>query len=256
MTSTRNKPILCVDFDGVIHSYSSPWVDATTIPDPPVSGALRWLWAATEWFDVQIYSSRSKTEEGRSAMRGWMKYHSLDEFSADHPMAGGASIYPIGFASEKPAAFLTIDDRAICFEGDFSDLGESPADLLDFKPWNKRPPPAKMTIDQVEDHINRNGSASVQIRPDGTVRTRGLNAALSAGECADIQRRHIAHLKARIDSRVDNYLSEMKSGYDDSITGFNECWDLVRKAFAETMENNPVAALPDRSAPTQPQEAP
>jgi len=251
-----SKPILCVDFDGVIHSYSSPWVDAATIPDPPVPGALLWLWKATEWFDVQIYSSRSKTEEGRAAMRGWMKYHSLDEFSADHPMTGADSVYPIGFASEKPAAFLTIDDRAICFEGDFSDLGESPADLLDFKPWNKRPLPARMTIDQIEYHINLNGSYSLQIRPDGTVRTRGLNSAITVDECAQVQSRHLTHLKARIDSRLDNYLCEMKSGYDDSITGFNECWDLVRKAFVEAIEGKPTAALPDRSEASQPQEVP
>lgn len=137
----RSKPILCVDFDGVIHSYTSPWVDATTILDPPVPGALRWLWKATEWFDVQVYSSRSKTEDGRNAMRGWMAMYSVDEFGHDHPMCGHQDldfVYPITFAHEKPAAFLTIDDRAICFEGDWSELGESPADLLDFKPWNKR----------------------------------------------------------------------------------------------------------------------
>jgi len=47
------KPILCVDFDGVIHSYTSKWVDEATIPDPPVPGALRWLWKATEWLPLR-----------------------------------------------------------------------------------------------------------------------------------------------------------------------------------------------------------
>jgi hypothetical protein len=46
------------------------------------------------------------------------------------------SKYPITFAHEKPAAFMTIDDRAFCFEGDWSEI--EPADLLNFKPWNKR----------------------------------------------------------------------------------------------------------------------
>ena len=114
----RNKPILCVDFDGVIHSYTSPWAGVEVIPDPPVPGALRWLWKATEWFDVQIYSSRSKDPLGRRAMGLWMVRHSFEEFGEGHPMAstddfgavGGA--YPITFAHEKPAAFLTDPSRS------------------------------------------------------------------------------------------------------------------------------------------------
>lgn len=137
------KPILCVDFDGVIHSYSSGWKGATVIPDPPVPGALKWLWKATEWWDVQIYSSRSKDPEARLAMQNWMVQHSLTEFGADHPMGDGVvETYPITFAYEKPAAFLTIDDRAICFEGDWSELDS--CDLRNFVPWNKRPPMPKL----------------------------------------------------------------------------------------------------------------
>lgn len=133
----RTKPILCVDFDGVIHSYTSGWQGPTVISDPPVPGALTWLWRATEWFDVQIYSSRSKEPGGPEAMRTWMVKHAADVFDADHPMAYNVgNEYPISFAREKPAAFLTIDDRAVCFEGDWSEL--DPADLLQFKPWNKR----------------------------------------------------------------------------------------------------------------------
>ena len=29
------KPILCLDFDGVVHSYTSGWKGADVIPDPP-----------------------------------------------------------------------------------------------------------------------------------------------------------------------------------------------------------------------------
>jgi hypothetical protein len=133
----RKKPILCVDFDGVIHLYDSPWINEHTIPDGPVPGALRWLWKATEWFTVMIYSSRSRTEAGRRAMREWMAHHSCEEFGHDHPMSVGLrEPYPITFADEKPAAFLTVDDRAVTFDGDFTEL--EPAELLNFKPWNKR----------------------------------------------------------------------------------------------------------------------
>jgi hypothetical protein len=133
----RSKPILCVDFDGVIHSYTSGWKGETVIPDPPVAGSLQWLWKATEWFDVQVYSSRSKHPPAVVAMKQWMIAHAGLIFDEDHPMRSLNGEYPIGFASEKPAAFLTIDDRAICFEGDWSEI--DPTDLLNFKPWNKRP---------------------------------------------------------------------------------------------------------------------
>ena len=162
-----NKPILCVDFDGVVHSYITPWHRADIIPDPPVPGALRWLWNATEWFSVVIYSSRSKSEAGRNAMRLWMCGHSLDEFGPDHPMTMPYELYPITFAHEKPAAFLTIDDRAICFDGDWSAL--DPTELLNFKPWNKRPPVQRPTIEELEKMLQE-PDTKVKINPDGSVK--------------------------------------------------------------------------------------
>ena len=45
---SERKPILCMDFDGVIHSYESGWRGATIIPDVPVEGALEFLKAAIE----------------------------------------------------------------------------------------------------------------------------------------------------------------------------------------------------------------
>lgn len=144
-----SKPILCVDFDGVIHSYTSGWKGALIIADPPTKGALKWLWKATEWWDVQIYSSRSKEPGAISAMRNWLINFALAEFGPDHPMSSEPSVahdYPIGFAVEKPSAFLTIDDRAVCFEGDWTELDA--ADLLNFKPWNKRPVGATGTFSQ------------------------------------------------------------------------------------------------------------
>ena len=130
------KRILCVDFDGVLHSYTSPWIDEATIPDPPVPGALRWLWAASEFFDVQIYSSRSRNVVGRDAMKQWLLKWLDREFGERHPMSGDGAGYPVSFVAEKPAAFLTIDDRAICFDGDWLKL--EPSELINFQPWNRR----------------------------------------------------------------------------------------------------------------------
>ena len=40
-------------------------------------------------------------------------------------------------------------------------------------------------------------------------------------------------LKDRIDLLLNNHLVEMREGYDDSIVGFNEAWDIVRSVFAD-----------------------
>lgn len=115
---------LCVDFDGVVHAYDSAWVDAVTIVDAPVPGAFKWLEKAVTRFDVCIYSSRSKEPGAVDAMRAWFRKHELPE----------AVLERLQFPTQKPAAFMTIDDRAFCFEGYWPSLDSLEA----FKPWNKR----------------------------------------------------------------------------------------------------------------------
>ena len=50
---------ICVDFDGVIHSYTSGWKGIDVIPDPPVEGAIEALHIYCQHFNVNIYSARS-----------------------------------------------------------------------------------------------------------------------------------------------------------------------------------------------------
>ena len=129
------KPILCVDFDGVIHSYDKGWQDGT-IYGTVVAGFFEWAEVAKDYFRLVIYSSRSKSEEGVIAMGRWLH----EQRSAWRKATGfpnhGPEPTEIEFAYEKPAAFLTIDDRAICFDGDWTHL--RPETLLAFKPWNQR----------------------------------------------------------------------------------------------------------------------
>lgn len=131
-----SKPIACVDFDGVIHSYKRGWEGANVVNDPPVPGALAWLRDMQQTFDVCIYSSRSSQDGGILAMREWLWAHATNEFG--NPRAVHDFMNGLRFPAEKPAAFITIDDRAICFEGDFAAL--EPARIAAFRPWNKRPP--------------------------------------------------------------------------------------------------------------------
>lgn len=136
----QRTPILCVDFDGVLHSYKSGWKGATTIPDPPIRGAIHWLRSLLtdadcmcsmaprfKDFDVRIFSSRSRHWGGRRAMRKWLG----QEFEK-------AGYYPelvelLGFPLWKPPSYLLIDDRAWCFRGEFPLACE----MKDFRPYRE-----------------------------------------------------------------------------------------------------------------------
>lgn len=115
------KMILLMDFDGVLHSYTSGWKGAGVVSDPPVPGAKEFVEEALKYFDVQVYSSRTRQEGGLQAMQLYLGMY-------------GFPVDKMTFPTEKPAAFLTIDDRAYCFTGVFP----AAKDLLEFKPWNKK----------------------------------------------------------------------------------------------------------------------
>jgi len=160
------KPTVAVDFDSVIHSYSSGWQGAKVIPDPPVPGAIDWLLQLTERADVVILSSRARTWGGRRAMRRWLREHvaeSVYEFWMDsggwpvsvprvvfqalmeHDLEGKTEEEKVVAAARdivkhdltvtatKPGAVALLDDRAVRFEGTFPAVD----DLLKLRPWNR-----------------------------------------------------------------------------------------------------------------------
>jgi hypothetical protein len=141
-----DKPILILDFDGVLHSYTSPWAGATVIPDPPVPGAIPFILSAGEVFRVAIFSSHSSQDGGIQAMIDWLLDNGLPleavepEDAALYHGAYSLNLVPepwehsVYFPTEKPPARVALDDRAVTFNGMWPD----PADLLRFKPWNKR----------------------------------------------------------------------------------------------------------------------
>jgi hypothetical protein len=121
-------PILCLDFDGVCHSYTSGWQGATVIPDPPVDGMWAFLEEAIHHFEVHIYSSRSHQEGGIAAMRQWFVDHGN---SVDRQEIAKERLT---FPTEKPPAFVTLDDRAVTFTGVWPSIDM----LTAFKPWGRR----------------------------------------------------------------------------------------------------------------------
>lgn len=125
------KPKLCVDFDGVIHSYDRGWQDGE-IYGTVVPGFFEWVKEAGKLFEIVIYSARSKTPEGVSAMADWLDAQLL----AWQAFGNQGSTVLFAMVHEKPAAFLTIDDRAVRFDGDWSAPELQPGTLRAFRPWN------------------------------------------------------------------------------------------------------------------------
>lgn len=118
------KYTIAVDFDGVVHLYSSGWKDLATIEDNPHDDAWRALGEYVENFHVHIFSARGQEQRGIDAMITWFKKHNCPPAIMDKLI----------FATKKPTAHIYIDDRAFCFVGVFPTVEAIKA----FKPWNKR----------------------------------------------------------------------------------------------------------------------
>ena len=112
-----NNFTVCIDFDGVIHSYTSGWKGASVIPDPPVKGAIEALHLYLHYFDVAIYSSRSGQEGGIEAMASFIEENDTHEH--DYRL-----VDKLRFPETKPPAMVYIDDRGFRFEGVFPSADE------------------------------------------------------------------------------------------------------------------------------------
>lgn len=137
-----------LDFDGVLHSYTSGWKGVDVVADEPVPGAIGWLIGMCLYspYDVFILSVRCNEVKGVEAMQEWLNEHIVrhltsaahyqrmeepDEAIADDHATILASIE---YYVQKPKeCFIFIDDRAWQFNGTFPSLTE----LEHFKPWYK-----------------------------------------------------------------------------------------------------------------------
>lgn len=158
------RPLLCLDFDGVIHGYHSGWQGAAIIRDPPVPGIGLYLLNVLPHCRVAVFSSRSRSLRGRRAMRRYvrdllrdavmqypMRASTAWSMLADKPVESEPwTVYDkrdqadeifayIEWPWFKPPAVVTIDDRALTFNGDWDDPAYSPDRLYAFQPWNKKP---------------------------------------------------------------------------------------------------------------------
>lgn len=116
-TQKEHTPILALDFDGTLSDYKGGWQGIDVINANPSPGAQEFVKQALTKFDVHVFSSRSKDPAGIKAMQAWTREHN----------------FPVGmkFVTVKPAAHVTLDDRAITFEGKWPSVQS----LVGFQSW-------------------------------------------------------------------------------------------------------------------------
>src|SRR5262245_61461509 len=108
---SERKPILVLDFDGVMHSYVSGWQGIEPCNDPPVPGLDALLEGAWRSFEVHVDGSRASEDDGLAAMIDWCEH-----------WLGDARTKQLRFPVFKPPAMVTLDDRALTFTGTWPDV--------------------------------------------------------------------------------------------------------------------------------------
>jgi hypothetical protein len=93
-------PIACIDLNGVLDTYTGYQGDKHY--DPPRQGARAFLEALrARGFSIVVFTTRYPDDVWR-----WLREHRLDDLVAD-------------VTDRKPPAHVFVDDRAVCFRGDF-----------------------------------------------------------------------------------------------------------------------------------------
>lgn len=228
------KPILSLDFDGVINSYVSKWQGAHVIPDPPVAGSFAALQSYTATFDVQIYSSRSHSPEGIQAMKDWFIKYGWDTDD-------DGELINLSFPTDKPPAFLGIDDRVLTFSGTFPGVDT----LKRFKTWQnggkhkiKKPRTRKLGKILVLVGIPASGKstwATQQVldkpREYKIVSKDMLRDMIDVGKYSATKEEHICYIR---DSIIEYYVTQ---GYTVIVddTNFNTKHWIALNALADTL---------------------
>ncbi len=108
------KKIILIDLDGVLNNYNGVYED-NYIPEIK-DGAKEFLASLAENFELKIFSSRPAL-----LVNIWLKTNKI-------------ASYISGITDRKEPAFLYIDDRCICFDGDYTSAIHR---INTFTPWYK-----------------------------------------------------------------------------------------------------------------------
>lgn len=122
------KLILALDFDGVVHRYSSRYTKATEIHDPPTPGFWDFLAAAQDsGLEVHIHSSRNHHNGGPEAIVRWLRKHAPNDSARER-------VERIQITTHKPPWMVFLDDRALTFTGTWPSIEA----LKAFRPWHEQ----------------------------------------------------------------------------------------------------------------------
>lgn len=142
-----HQPVVAVDFDGVIHGFTTPFEHALVIADPPVPGAIEWLgrlldsgWRVilhtarlTSGVPAPLGHEQVDVTSRVAAIRTWFLLHG--------GLLGGETFdrLEVWTAGGKPHADVYVDDKALRYEGGMFPTVEH----LQYASvsWAKRPKP-------------------------------------------------------------------------------------------------------------------
>lgn len=123
------KRKICIDFDGVIY-HNLKYHGPATVRGPEVEGALSAIIELSKSYIVVIHSARCGTDAGFEAVNNWLLENEFLDYCE--------------LVKDKPRAMVYLDDRGICFTGDWK---KAIADIGNFKQWQ--------TDQKVRNRMNR-----------------------------------------------------------------------------------------------------
>lgn len=95
---------LCIDFDGVLHAYTSGWKGHSVVADKPVAGAVEACYALVEaGWRLYVLTSRQELRPVVS----WLHFYGFP---------------PMLLTRVKPIAVAYIDDRAVRFDDNWPSI--------------------------------------------------------------------------------------------------------------------------------------
>lgn len=136
------KKTICVDFDGVIAQYDG-FKDNDIFSDPidGVQSAMEVL--KKKGFTIIIFTTRTASSKLKKYLND---NHITYDYINENPDQ------PKGSNSGKPIADIYLDDRAICFKGNWKYALES---IASFIPWNSQKIDEKKEFEKAFDNYKK-----------------------------------------------------------------------------------------------------